>query len=265
MGAVANKNIANSSLPKQIGRFEPLDILGKGAQGTVYLAEDTQLGRKVAIKTLDKHRQNAEQLNQEAKNVSQLSHPHIIPLYEIGFHEDTPFLVYRFYEGEQLKQRLQREGKLKQLDAVNITNQLLEGIAYAHNNNIIHRDLNPSNLLIDTEGNTKLLESSVKEAEEFTRILNIDTSKVTVFNSIRKNTEEKDDRWTTEVSDKKSSDDEGVTIETVKAEPKTQQQTQHDILVNGIAEITDSLLGDCNINDILTMVLETLYRGMGFN
>jgi len=75
MGAVAKKNIANSSLPKQIGRFEPLDILGKGAQGIVYLAEDTQLGRKVAIKTLDKHRQDAEQLNQEAKNVSQLSHP----------------------------------------------------------------------------------------------------------------------------------------------------------------------------------------------
>ncbi len=118
---------------------------------------------------------------------------------------------------------------------------------------------------ITEKGITKLLESSVKEAEEFTRILNIDTSKVTVFNSIRKNTEEKDDKWTTEVSDKKSSDDDGVTIETVKAEPKTQQQNQHDILVNGIAEITDSLLGDFNLNDILTMVLETIYRGMGFN
>lgn len=120
---------------------------------------------------------------------------------------------------------------------------------------------------ISKESITELLESSVKEAEEFTRILKIDTSKVTVFNNIRKNTEEKaeGENWTTEVNDKKPSDDNGVTIETVKAEPKTQQQNQHDILVNGIAEITDSLLGDFNLNDILTMILETIYRGMGFN
>ncbi len=673
MGAVVNKNIINSPLPRQIGRFEPIDILGKGAQGIVYLAEDTKLGRKVAIKTLDKNRQDADQLNLEAKHVSQLSHPHIIPLYEIGFQEYTPFLVYQFYEGEQLKQWLQREGKLKQLDAVKITNQLLDGVGYAHKNNIIHRDLNPSNLLIDNEGNAKimdfgisvivgtttasteitgtvnylapeqltnsefgpavdifasglilyemltghqvysannsvavmykitneiiappskrnpeidsdldaivmmalekdpadryanaaemqtalkkylkvddeaiessaanvsttvdfllrrmkrkkdfpaisghiteinqktsgsnlssaselsnvilkdfslttkvirlvnssfygqfggdittvsraivilgyehvraavlsiilfehlqnkeqanelknaaynslmsgiisrekakqmknineddvetafvtsmfhqlgkllsiyyfpeeyeamnelvmnkgvnedkamrsvlgvtyeelgrgiakewnlpdiigesmkqlpegdvpvaktskeslrqlacfsnelcaitsgdedtknayadlaarykdslgitidsiykLIESSIKEAEEFTQILKIDTSKVTVFNNIRKNTEEKgeEDKWTTEVNENKLSDDNGATIETIKVEPKTQQQTQHDILVNGIAEITDSLLGDINLNDILTMVLETIYRGMGFN
>ncbi len=113
----------------------------------------------------------------------------------------------------------------------------------------------------------KLLESSIKEAEEFTRILNIDTSKVTVFNNIRKNTEEnkEGENWTTEVVEKGGDVDDGVTIETVKAEPKTQQQNQHDILVNGIAEITNSLLDDFNLNEILTMVLETIYRGMGFN
>lgn len=161
MGAAAGKNITNTSLPRQIGQFEPLDILGKGAQGIVYLAEDTQLGRKVTIKTLYKSRQDAKQLNQEAKNVSQLSHPHIIPLYEIGFHQESPFLVYQYYEGEQLEQRLERDGKLKQLDAVTITNQLLDGVGYAHNNNIIHRDLNPSNLLIDKEGSTKIMDFGI--------------------------------------------------------------------------------------------------------
>ncbi len=161
MGAIATNKITNNTLPRQLGRFEPIDILGKGAQGIVYLAEDTQLGRKVAIKTLDQRRQDAEQLNQEAKNVSQLSHPHIIPLYEIGFHQEKPFLVYQYYEGEQLKQRLQRETKLKQLDAVKIMDQLLDGIGYAHKNNIIHRDLNPSNLLIDNEGNTKIMDFGI--------------------------------------------------------------------------------------------------------
>ncbi len=157
---VAAKNISNPSLPSHIGRFQPIDILGKGAQGIVYLAEDTQLGRKVAIKTLDKHRQDAEQLNQEAKNVSKLNHVHIIPLYEIGFHEENPFLVYQ-YDGEQLKQRLEREGTLKQFDAVNIINQVLDGIGYAHSNNIIHRDLNPSNLLIDIGGNVRVMDFGI--------------------------------------------------------------------------------------------------------
>jgi eukaryotic-like serine/threonine-protein kinase len=160
MNAVANKK-TNYSLPKQIGRFEPIDILGKGAQGIVYLAEDTQLGRKVAIKTIDKHSQDAEQLNQEAKHVSQLNHSHIIPLYEIGYHNDHPFLVYQYYEGEQLKQRLKRDGKLKQYDAVKIINHVLDGIGYAHSNKIIHRDLNPSNLLIDKEGNIRIMDFGI--------------------------------------------------------------------------------------------------------
>ncbi|MBL1142722.1 MAG: protein kinase [Proteobacteria bacterium] len=160
MGATVNK-ITNAALPTHIGRFQPIDILGRGAQGIVYLAEDTQLGRKVAIKTLDKKRQDAEQLNQEAKNVSQLNHSNIIPLYEIGFHNDNPFLVYQYYEGEQLKQRLQKENKLKQFEAVNIINQVLDGIGYAHNNNIVHRDLNPSNLLIDKEGNIRVMDFGI--------------------------------------------------------------------------------------------------------
>ena len=161
MVTAASQNSNTSSLPAHIGRFQPIDILGKGAQGIVYLAEDTHLGRKVAIKTLDKNRQDAEQLTQEAKNVSLLNHAHIIPLYEIGFDEDTPFLVYQYYEGEQLKQRLQREGKLKQFDAVKIINQVLDGIGYAHSNQIIHRDLNPSNLLIDKEGNVRVMDFGI--------------------------------------------------------------------------------------------------------
>lgn len=161
MGAIANKKSQSTLLPGQIGRFEPIDILGKGAQGIVYLAEDTQLGRKVAIKTLDKRRQDPQQLNQEAKHVSQLNHPHIIPLYEIGFHDEKPFLVYQYYEGEQLKQRLQREEKLKQYDAVKLTSQFLDGVGYAHKQNIIHRDLNPSNLLIDKEGNIKIMDFGI--------------------------------------------------------------------------------------------------------
>ena len=179
MSAPANKNSRTASLPKQLGRFQPIDILGQGAQGIVYLAEDTQLGRKVAIKTLDKRRQDAANLKQEAKHVSQLTHANIIPLYEIGFENEMPFLVYQFYEGEQLKQKLQREGKLGQLEAVNIINQVLDGIHYAHHQNIIHRDLNPSNLMIDKEGIPHIMDfgisvmiGTVAASTEFTGSVN---------------------------------------------------------------------------------------------
>ncbi|MGB1799898.1 MAG: protein kinase domain-containing protein [Gammaproteobacteria bacterium] len=163
MAIAASNNLNNIALPERISRFRPVDILGKGTQGIVYLAEDTQLGRKVAIKTLKKDQQNSEQLNQEAKNVSLLNHAHIIPLYEIGIHEETPFLVYQYYEGEQLKQRLQRDGKIKQLDAINIINQVLDGIGYAHNHQVIHRDLNPSNLLIDKQGNVRIMDFGISD------------------------------------------------------------------------------------------------------
>ena len=122
-------------------------------------------------------------------------------------------------------------------------------------------------LKINEKSINTLLESSIKEAEEFTRVLNIDTSKATVFNNIRKKTEKKEEenKWSTEVKEKQSSKENGVIIETIKVEPKATKETQHDILVNGTAEITNSLIGNFNLNDILTMVLETIYRGMGFN
>lgn len=161
MVATAINNPDKTVLPERIGRFQPVNILGEGTQGIVYLAEDTQLNRKVAIKTLDQRRQDAAHLTREAKNVSQLNHPHIIPLYEIGFHEETPFLVYQYYQGEQLKQRLQREEKLDQFNAVKIINQVLEGIGYAHSKQIIHRDLNPSNLLIDKKDNIHIMDFGI--------------------------------------------------------------------------------------------------------
>lgn len=161
MVATARNNPDKTTLPECIGRFQPVNILGKGTQGIVYLAEDTQLNRKVAIKTLDQRRQDAAQLTQEAKNVSRLDHPHIIPLYEIGFHEEIPFLVYQYYDGEQLKQYLQREEKLNQFNAVKLINQVLDGVGYAHNNQIIHRDLNPSNLLIDKKGNVRIMDFGI--------------------------------------------------------------------------------------------------------
>ena len=87
-----------------IGRFEILSELGRGGQGTVYLAYDPQLDRKVAIKTLRKLGHKTEQLAHEARIVSKLQHPNIITLYDSGEDQEAPYLVYAYVEGKTLAQ-----------------------------------------------------------------------------------------------------------------------------------------------------------------
>ncbi len=151
MSATSSASLQATQLPGSIGRFEVLGCLGKGSQGVVYLAHDPQLDRQVAIKTLDKHRSDHSQLIQEARNVSKLEHLNIIPIYEIGVEKNNPYLVYQLCEGESLRDILKRKGRLKALEAVDITRQLLDAMGYAHRNGIVHRDLNPANIMIDSK------------------------------------------------------------------------------------------------------------------
>lgn len=151
MNATPQIKLNDKHTPDMIGRFEVLKCLGKGSQGVVYLAFDPQLDRQVAIKTLDRHRRDQSQLIQEARNVSKLEHLNIIPIYELGVEDETPYLVYQFCEGESLKDILKRRGRLKALEAVDITRQLLDAMGYAHRNGIVHRDLNPANIMLDSE------------------------------------------------------------------------------------------------------------------
>jgi len=158
MGIAAEKISISSHLPEQIGRFTPIKKLGRGAQGVVYLARDTELDREVAIKTLtSKQQANANLLN-EAKNVSKLNHKNIVSLYEIGVHEGANYLVYQYIKGVSLKQQLKSGQPVPKVKAVKLISQLLEGIDYAHENGLLHRDLNPSNILVDEEQTPKVLQ-----------------------------------------------------------------------------------------------------------
>ncbi len=149
MSVDAQAFIDRQQLPSNVGRFDVVSCLGKGAQGVVYLARDPELDRQVAIKTLDRRRSDYSQLIQEARNVSKLEHLNIIPIYEIGVHENVPYLVYQFCDGDSLRNILKDKGRMTALEAVNITRQLLDAIGYAHRNGIVHRDLNPANIMID--------------------------------------------------------------------------------------------------------------------
>ena len=150
--------VENSSiLPGYIGRFRIVSELGKGSQGIVYLASDTQLERNVAIKTIhfDQHTPKLKnQFLKEARTVSKLQHPGIITLSEADEHLGKPYLVFEYVDGVSLKEHLIKHGKLQPKDAINIIAPVLNAIAYAHKRGVVHRDLSPDNIML-TESNGK--------------------------------------------------------------------------------------------------------------
>ncbi|MCH7695233.1 MAG: protein kinase [Proteobacteria bacterium] len=147
--------------PEHVGQFKIVGQLGKGAQSVVYLAQDPQLQRQVAIKTLDRRHRDYTHLLHEARNVSKLKHPNIIPIYEIGVHEDMPYLAYQFCEGQSLRNVLKSKGKFKTLEAVNIIRHVLDAMAYAHRSGIVHRDLNPANIMLDNNNAPRIMDFGI--------------------------------------------------------------------------------------------------------
>ena len=163
---------------KQIGRFEIVRELGRGAQSVVYLARDPRLQREVAIKTLHFSHPDPEknrQLLSEARMVSQLRHPNIVPIFEAGEEEGDVYLVFEFVQGKNLGQFLKESGRLSPVKAIAILNPMLDAIAHAHAAGIIHRDLKPNNILISSDGQLRVMdfgiaarvESSSDEGEAF--------------------------------------------------------------------------------------------------
>ena len=127
---------------QKIGRFEILNELGQGSHGTVYLAHDLQLDRRVVIKTLCRTGQH------EAHIVSSLQHPNIIALYDSGEHQGSPYLVYAFVEGETLSQLLKQDHILPFVRAAEIACGVLAGLACAHAQGVLHLDIKPANVMI---------------------------------------------------------------------------------------------------------------------
>ncbi len=147
-----------------IGRFQVRRELGRGAQSSVYLAFDPQLQREVAIKTLhfgrpDEKRNKA--LLDEARAVSNLRHPNIVPIFDMGEEDGNPYLVFELVPGPNLDQYLKKEGRLSAAKAADMMRQILDALAQAHEDGIIHRDLKPSNILIDTAGTPRVMDFGI--------------------------------------------------------------------------------------------------------
>ncbi|HET7795284.1 MAG TPA: protein kinase [Rhizobacter sp.] len=146
-----------------IGRFELRHQLGKGAQATVWLAFDARLEREVAIKLMHvgADAEAVTQWLQEARSVSRLNHPHIVPVFEADVHRQQPYLVFEFVPGRTLTAHLRARGALPAREAVEMMLGVLDALQAAHAAGVVHRDLKPSNILVDGSGRARVMDFGI--------------------------------------------------------------------------------------------------------
>ncbi|EHJ08497.1 Stk1 family PASTA domain-containing Ser/Thr kinase [Staphylococcus simiae] len=149
-------------------RYKIIDKLGGGGMSTVYLAEDTVLEMKVAIKAISippsEKEATLKRFEREVHNSSQLSHENIVSMIDVAEEDDCYFLVMEYIEGPTLSEYIHNHGPLSIDTAINFTNQILNGIKEAHDMRIVHRDIKPQNILIDKHKTLKIFDFGIAKA-----------------------------------------------------------------------------------------------------
>lgn len=147
---------------KPFGRYSVLQAIGEGAMGAVYLAQDTQLNRRVALKTPkygdDNRSRLSKRFRREAEAAATLHHRNICPVYDFGQIDGTDFLTMAYIEGKPLSAFIRQDKPLAQRQVALVVRKLAKALHVAHEAGVIHRDLKPSNVLIDTDGEPVLMD-----------------------------------------------------------------------------------------------------------
>jgi serine/threonine-protein kinase len=141
---------------QRIGKYEILDTIGTGGFGSVYLAQDIMISKKVAIKVPHKQGEDQEKLLQEPRMLASLNHPNIVSVITAEKQKDVFFIVMEYIDGYSLEQYLRRNKRVAIDLALGWFIKLVDAIVYAHAKNVIHRDIRPANVLISKEGQVKL-------------------------------------------------------------------------------------------------------------
>jgi serine/threonine-protein kinase len=152
------------------GRYKLESKLGSGGMSTVYLAKDETLERMVAVKVLhgeiSDQPDQLERFRREARSVAQVSHPNVVAVIDAGEDGGHPYIVFEYIEGETLKQRIDRLGRLPVDEAAAYGIEIGRGLAAAHGRMLVHRDVKPQNVLIDTEGRAKVTDFGIARSLE---------------------------------------------------------------------------------------------------
>jgi serine/threonine-protein kinase len=152
-------------LPKTIGRYEIVSLIGRGGMGVLYRAKDPTLERDVALKMMlvdfSFDQTARERFEREAKAVAKLQHHNVVTIHELGQHDNAPYIVMELLGGEDLEAVMRRSEPLPLPTKLEIVAQLCEGLAYAHEQGIVHRDIKPGNVRVLEDGTVKILDFGI--------------------------------------------------------------------------------------------------------
>lgn len=156
--------------PRSVGRYDIISKIADGGMGSVYKARNQVSGEIVAIKIVPSNMANNQVLikrfEQEFRAASRIENENLVRALDFGYENNTPYLVMEYVEGETLGQRIERQGKLAEKDAIKIIGQIAKGLHSAHQQGLVHRDVKPDNILITPDGRAKLADMGlVKEVE----------------------------------------------------------------------------------------------------
>jgi len=172
---------------QRVKHYQIVNLIGEGGMGEVYLANDTTLGRRVALKVLptfvSKDPERLRRFTQEARAASRLSHPNVCVVHEIGETDDgRPFIAMEYVEGVTLRQRM-RSHAMKLGDVLDVAIQIADALTAAHDTGIVHRDIKPENIVIRPEGYVKILDFGLAKLTERYRGVSTVTMSTLLFNS----------------------------------------------------------------------------------
>src|ERR1700680_4388608 len=154
-----------SNVPGKIGKYDVIDVIGRGGMGIVYKATDPHLDRLVAIKMITgpfgDNPDFLKRFYREAQSLGGLQHPNIVTVYDLGDYGGNPYLVMEYLEGEPLDSVLRNRRPLSLLEKINITISVCQGLSYAHHRGVVHRDIKPANIMLARDGSVKIFDFGI--------------------------------------------------------------------------------------------------------
>src|SRR5688572_19795532 len=160
--------------PSSFGRYKVKGVIGKGAMGVIYLAEDPVIGRQLAIKVIQLNPgistaeiENLQvRFEREFRSAGTLSHPNIVTVHDVGKEGNTPFIAMEYVEGKTLEHVINEQRVLSFEEAADMVGQICDGLDFAHQHGVVHRDVKPANILLDRNGRPKITDFGVAKLTE---------------------------------------------------------------------------------------------------